>query len=67
MNIEETLNEAERKAQEALAGYKFIMFGYWAAIWVYLNRIGEAKRRNPFQPYVKLARERIKDGEKSKV
>ncbi len=35
--LEEALNEAEAKAWAALANYKFMMFGYWAAIWVHLN------------------------------
>ena len=29
------LDEAERKAIDALGRYKFQMFGYWAAIWVH--------------------------------
>ena len=53
--LEIELDEAERKATNALARYKFMNFGYWAAIWVHLNRIGKFKRPNPFQPYVKLA------------
>ncbi|RWK12499.1 hypothetical protein [Mesorhizobium sp.] len=36
--------------------YKFQMFGYWAAIWVHLNRIGEFKRNNPWRDLVKEAR-----------
>ena len=35
------LDEAEAKAWDSLGRYKFQMFGYWAAIWVYLNRIGD--------------------------
>ena len=31
--LEAELQEAEEKAWKALAGYKFQMFGYWAAIW----------------------------------
>jgi hypothetical protein len=50
------LAEAERKAWDALARYKFQMFGYWAAIWVHLNRIGGFKRPNPFKPVVMQAR-----------
>ena len=50
--------EAEAKAWASLAGYKFIMFGYWAAVWVHLNRIGELKRPNPFAPLVSLARKK---------
>ena len=42
------LDEAERKAIQALGRYKFQMFGYWAAIWVHLNRIAGGKRPNPF-------------------
>ena len=53
--IEIELDEAERKAHNALARYKFMMFGYWAAVWVHLNHIGKVKRPNPFKPYVKLA------------
>jgi hypothetical protein len=54
----EELNEAEQKAWESLARYKFQMFGYWAAIWVHLNRIGGFKRPNPFKTLVKEARGR---------
>ena len=32
--MEHEINDAERKAWDALARYKFWMFGYWAAIWV---------------------------------
>ena len=42
------LDEAERKAWDSLSRYKFQMFGYWAAIWVHLNRLSGAKRRNPW-------------------
>ena len=47
---------AEQKAWAALAGYKFWMFGYWAARWVGLNRLLDERRPNPFAPLVKLAR-----------
>lgn len=43
------LSEAEDKAWKSLAGYKFQMFGYWAAIWVHLNRIGDFNHPNPFR------------------
>lgn len=52
------LEEAEHKAWDALARYKFYMFGYWAAQWVKLNRIGEFKLENPFGDLVKEARKR---------
>ena len=48
--------EAERKAWRALAGYKFWMFGYWAGIWVHLNRLGGFHRPSPFRKLVDLAR-----------
>lgn len=57
--LEEELNEAERKAWEALARYKFQMFGYWSAIWVHLNRIGNFRRPNPWKLQVALARCRV--------
>jgi hypothetical protein len=52
------LDEAESKAWASLARYKFQMFGYWAAIWVHLNRIGGFKRPNPWSGLVAKARER---------
>lgn len=53
--LEAELQEAEEKAWKALSGYKFQMFGYWAAIWVHLNRIGGFGRPNPFRDAVELA------------
>ncbi|MCT2580516.1 MAG: hypothetical protein E5X23_09770 [Mesorhizobium sp.] len=50
------METAEQKAWDALARYKFYMFGYHAAQWVNLNRIGEFKRENPFGDLVKMAR-----------
>ncbi len=49
--------EAEEKAWDALSRYKFQMFGYWAAIWVHLNRISGLQRPNPFRTLVQTARE----------
>lgn len=54
--LEAELEEAEHQAWSALGRYKFQMFGYWAAIWVHLNRIGGFKRPNPFKDVVKAAR-----------
>lgn len=51
------LDEAERKAWDSLSRYKFMQFGYWAAIWVHLNRISGMNRGNPFKAAVMLARE----------
>ncbi len=57
--FEHELDEAERKAFQALARYKFQMFGYHAAIWVHLNRISGAGRENPFRALVHAARWRL--------
>jgi hypothetical protein len=58
-NLLKDLEEAEEKAWDSLARYKFQMFGYWAAIWVHLNRIGNFKRPNPWTDLVKLSREKV--------
>jgi hypothetical protein len=50
------LVQAEDKAWDALCRYKFWMFGYWAAIWVHLNRAGGFKQPNPFKRLVQFAR-----------
>lgn len=64
MSIEDKLKvelaEAETKAWDALARYKFQMFGYWAAIWVHLNRVGGFKLPSPFKAAVVLAKNRNK-------
>lgn len=51
------LAQAERDAWKNLGRYKFWMFGYFAARWVYLNRLIGGKRPNPFKRLVLLARE----------
>ena len=51
------LDQAEADAWKNLGRYKFWMFGYFAARWVYLNRISGARRANPFKRLVLLARE----------
>jgi hypothetical protein len=53
------LDDAERKAWDSLARYKFVMFAYHAAWWVKINRMGDFKRANPFLPLVKFARQYI--------
>ncbi len=50
------LNEAEAKAWDSLRRYKFMQFGYWAAIWVHLNRVSGLKRGNPWKCIVQAAR-----------
>jgi hypothetical protein len=57
-NIEAEIKEAEEKAWQSLAHYKFQMFGYWAAIWVHLNRLDGGKRPNPWSALVKAAEKR---------
>ena len=54
--LEKELNDAEKKAWDSLSRYKFQMFGYWAAMWVHLNRIGHFRRANPFGGLVRSAR-----------
>ena len=44
----------------ALGKYKFMNFGYWAAIWVHLNRISEHKKPNPWKEIVLQARAHIR-------
>lgn len=60
VDIDAALDEADRKAWEALARYKFMMFGFWAAFWVHLNKISGQNRSNPWKPIVIQAR-RLKD------
>lgn len=50
------LDEAERKAWDSLSRYKFAMFGYWAGVWVHLNRISGLRRPNPWKGLVRHAR-----------
>jgi DNA-binding CsgD family transcriptional regulator len=57
--IETLLDQAERNAWKALARYKFIMFGYWAAIWVYHNKISPHHHSNPFKELVDMAKEKV--------
>lgn len=49
-------DEARDKAIDSLARYKFAMFGYWAGIWVHLNRIIGDGHANPFRELVRGAR-----------
>ena len=54
--LEDEILLAEHKAIDSLAKYKFAMFGYWAGIWVHLNRISGKHRPNPFKSLVEAAR-----------
>lgn len=58
--LRKEMETAERKAWESLARYKFMMFGYWAAVWVHFNRAGRFREPNPFALVVKAARGYIK-------
>lgn len=55
------LREAERKAWDSLSRYKFQMFGYWAGVWVHLNRITCQKRANPWKELVLQAKRKSCD------
>ena len=59
--LDHEIQDAAAKAIDSLARYKFAMFGYWAGIWVHLNRIEGSKRPSPFRALVLAARE-IRDG-----
>jgi len=50
------LATAEAKVIDSLARYKFTMFGYWAGIWVHLNRISGENRPNSFKELVTVDR-----------
>ena len=58
----EAIDDAERRAIDNLARYKFSNFGYWAAAWVKYNQLArdmgiiKTKRPSPFALFVKLAR-----------
>ena len=54
--LRKEMEEARRKAWDSLSRYKFQMFGYWASIWVHLNRIGNFREPNPFRNLVEAAR-----------
>ena len=48
--------DTTRKAWDSLGRYKFVMFGYWAGVWVHLNRMLPTPDANPFRDLVKQAR-----------
>ena len=60
----EEIDVAAAKAWDSLGKYKFQMFGYWAAIWVHLNRIAGEGRPNPWGWLVKYARGVLASGER---
>ena len=61
------MNDAERKAWEALSGYKFWMFGYHAARWINYNNLLSDKFSSPFKECVHLARTKVDESEDKTV
>ena len=59
IKIQAEIEEAEKKAWDSLSRYKFQMFGYWAAIWVHLNRINDVRKPNPFGSLVAESRKHL--------
>lgn len=57
-SLADELADAERKAWDSLARYKFWMFGYWAAMWVHFNRLSGKRNPSPFRELVKFAKEK---------
>ncbi|HEY3273071.1 MAG TPA: hypothetical protein VGJ92_04875 [Methanocella sp.] len=57
--IVEAMGDAEKKAWEALAGYKFWMFGYHCGRWVNYNKLLMNPRPNPFTDTVRVARAKM--------
>ena len=59
-DLDRKIMEAEYKAWQSLSGYKFIMFGYWAAIWVHLNKMKAKPLDNPFRDLIQIAKRKLK-------
>lgn len=56
MDIDLAKRQAKVKALDSLSRYKFIMFGYHAALWVTLNKLQGSPHHNPFSALVNLAK-----------
>ena len=54
--LEQQCKEAQTKAIKSLAAYKFVMFGYWAGVWVHLNKMRVNPQPNPFKGAVMWAK-----------
>lgn len=65
--IRTKMAQAYDKAMTSMAGYKFLMFGYWAAEWVKLNGLLFNKDPNPFKDLVICSREMKEKGMTHKV
>lgn len=63
IRIREHKKEAFKKAIDSLSRYKFMQFGYWAAIWVHLNKIDDKREGDPFLTFVQLAKKMKKEME----
>lgn len=57
--LEREIAEAEDRAWVALSRYKFLLFGYWASVWVHLNRLRDVPSNNPFIDLVRQARSHL--------
>jgi len=57
--ILDELSAKETAVWESLSKYKFIMFGYYAAVWVTLDRIHRFYQGNPFLDVMKLAKLKV--------
>ncbi len=57
--LESLLDDAERKAWDALSAHRYLQFGQWAATWVLLNRTGGFGRKSPWSGLVSLARAQV--------
>jgi hypothetical protein len=57
--------DAKKRAIDALAAYKFWMFGYHAARWVTMNRLIGDRQPNPFNPIVQAARRLLNEWSKA--
>lgn len=56
MTIDEARLEAYKKAIDGLSRHKFMMFGYYAALWLELNKLCVVKLPSPFIKLCTLAR-----------
>lgn len=53
------MEQAERKAWEALGKFRFAEFGHYASLWASLHRASGARLTNPFSGVAILARQRL--------
>lgn len=56
IKISNQMADVYLKSLDSLSRYKFLMFGYYAAQWVMLNKLLQKPRPNPFKPLVDLAK-----------